>query len=147
MSSRSEPRPVAASSPDRRDGIFISYRREDSAGHAGRLYDRLAARFGPERVFMDVDSIKPGADFVDSIDAAMARCRAAIVLIGPRWLTATDDQGRRRLERPDDFVRKEIEAALAQDMLVLPVLVQSADMPNAEQMLTSLQPLARHQAI
>lgn len=69
-------------------GIFISYRREDAAGYAGRLYDRLAGHFGAERVFMDVEGIEPGADFVEAIERAVGSCEALIVIIGDEWLSA-----------------------------------------------------------
>ena len=89
------------------DGIFISYRRDDSAGYAGRLYDRLSAHFGADRVFMDVEGIEPGTDFVDAIERAVASCRVLIVLIGDEWLNAKDTSGRRRLDDPHDFIRLE----------------------------------------
>src|SRR6185436_15440168 len=87
-------------------GIFISYRRQDAAGHAGRLYDRLASHFGAERVFMDVEGIEPGLDFVDAIERAVGSCEVLIVIIGPGWL-ATDSARKRRLDDPKDFVRIE----------------------------------------
>ena len=93
-------------------GIFISYRREDSAGYAGRLYDRLAGHFGADRVFMDVEGIEPGVDFVDAIESAVASCEVLIVIIGNEWLAA-DAAGKRRLDDPKDFVRIETAAALA----------------------------------
>jgi TIR domain len=95
--------------------VFISYRREDAAYAAGWLFDRLAEQFGADQVFKDVDSIPPGDDFVEVITAAVASCNVMLVLIGDRWLTLTDEQGRPRLDNSDDFVRLEIEAALARD--------------------------------
>src|SRR5437762_13185902 len=95
-------------------GVFISYRRDDASGHAGRLYDYLVASLGKGRVFMDVDAIAPGADFVERIDSALSRSRAMFVVIGPRWGVATDRAGRRRLDDPRDVVRREIAAALVQ---------------------------------
>ncbi|MCW8949274.1 MAG: toll/interleukin-1 receptor domain-containing protein, partial [Sedimenticola sp.] len=89
------------------DGIFISYRRDDSAGYAGRLYDRLAAHFGAERVFMDVEGIDPGTDFVDAIERAVTSCKVLIVLIGHEWLEIDDGSGHRRLDDPNDFIRIE----------------------------------------
>jgi hypothetical protein len=97
--------PVSASSTEQVPGIFISYRREDTAGHAGRLYDRLAGHFGERRVFMDIDSIDPGADFVDAIEQSLSGCGAMIAVIGPHWLSVTDDVGDRRLDNPEDFVK------------------------------------------
>ncbi len=127
-------------------GIFISYRREDAAGYAGRLYDRLAAHFGDERVFMDVEGIEPGADFVDAIERAVGSCEALIVIIGSEWL-GTDNAGRRRLDDPADFVRLETATALARGIRVVPVLVDGAVMPRADQLPKELAPLTRRQAV
>jgi TIR domain len=102
--------------------VFISYRREESSGLAGRLYDRLAARFGDDQVFMDVDTIDLGVDFADVITQAVSTCEVLLAIIGPRWLTATDDDGQRRLDDPDDTVRLEIAAALERDIRVIPIL-------------------------
>ena len=93
-------------------GIFISYRRDDTAGHAGRLFDRLAEHFGRERVFMDVDTIQPGQDFAEVIGERVRSSGAVIVLIGKEWLLATDASGDIRLNDPADFVRLEIVSAL-----------------------------------
>jgi hypothetical protein len=129
------------------DGIFISYRRDDSAGYAGRLYDRLAAHFGVDRVFMDVEGIEPGTDFVVAIEKAVASCRVLIVLIGDEWLEATDAAGRRRLDDPHDFIRLETRAALARDIRVVPVLLDGAAMPRADALPEDLQALVRRQAV
>ncbi|KAA3655135.1 MAG: TIR domain-containing protein [Proteobacteria bacterium] len=129
------------------NGIFISYRRDDSAGYAGRLYDRLAAHFGAGRVFMDVEGIEPGTDFVDAIEGAVASCRVLIVLIGDEWLTATDASGRRRLDDPHDFIRLETRAALARDIRVVPVLLDRAPMPTIDDLPEDLQALVRRQAV
>ena len=94
------------------DGIFISYRRDDSAGYAGRLYDRLAAQFGADRVFMDVAGIELGTDFVTAIEQAVGSCKVLIVVIGDEWLSTTDAAGRQRLDDPHDFVRLETGVAL-----------------------------------
>lgn len=93
-------------------GIFVSYRRQESSHLAGRLYDRLADRFGEDQVFIDVDIIEPGVDFAEEIFRAVTACKVLLAVIGPTWLTATDERGRRRLDVPDDIVRLEIEAAL-----------------------------------
>ena len=114
-------------------GIFISYRRDDAAGYAGRLYDRLAAHFGRDRVFMDVEGIEPGVDFVDAIEGAVGSCEVLIVIIGKDWLAA-DAVGKRRLDDPGDFVRIETAAALARNIRVVPVLVDDAEMPRAKQL-------------
>jgi hypothetical protein len=114
--------------------VFISYRREDSEGHAGRLYDALAARFGAERVFMDVDAVPLGVDFAEAIDEAVSSCDVLLAVIGRQWLTITDDHGNRRLEDPRDFVRLEIKAALDRDVRVIPVFVGGADVPPSDQL-------------
>lgn len=129
------------------DGIFISYRREDSSGYAGRLYDRLAARFGRERVFMDVEGIDPGTDFIDAIDSAVASCTVLLVLIGPKWLGEDIGNDRRRIDDPHDFVRLETAAALRRKIRVLPVLVNDAEMPGEDALPPDLKALARRQAI
>lgn len=129
------------------DGIFISYRRDDSAGYAGRLYDRLAAHFGPERVFMDVEGIEPGLDFVEAIEAAVDSCRVLIVIIGDEWTHGTDAAGRRRLDDPNDFIRLETGTALKRKIRVVPVLVGGAVMPLAAELPEELKTLTRRQAI
>src|SRR5690349_10570277 len=110
-------------------GIFVSYRRQDSSHLAGRLYDRLADRFGEDQVFMDVDTIEPGVDFAEEITRAVSACKVLLAVIGPNWLAATDERGCRRLDDPDDFVRLEIEAALARGVRVIPILADDAVMP------------------
>ena len=132
---------------DEGGGIFVSYRRQDSQDFAGRLYDRLADRFGADQVFMDVDTIEAGADFAEAINRAVAACTVLVAVIGPKWLTATDKRGRRRLDDPDDFVRLEIEAALAREVWVIPILVQGAIMPGREDLPESLVRLARRNAL
>jgi len=92
--------------------IFISYRRDDSAAYAGRLYDRLSHHFGKDQIFMDIDHIEPGEDFVEVIKQKVGTCNVLIVLISRNWLNAVDEGGTRRLEDPEDFVRLEITAAL-----------------------------------
>src|SRR3954454_11999679 len=83
--------------------VFLSYRREDSSGYCGRLYDDIAGRFGAGDVFMGIDSLAPGSDFVDAIGHALASCDATLVLIGPHWLAVTGKRGRRRIDDPADF--------------------------------------------
>ncbi len=125
--------------------IFICYRREDSSGHAGRLYDRLGARFGDE-VFMDIDAIGPGVDFARVIDETIDTIEAVIVVIGQEWLSSADADGSRRLDDPEDLVRQEISVALARDVLVIPVLVQGAVLPKPEDLPPELVGLTRHNA-
>jgi hypothetical protein len=109
--------------------------------------DALAERFGSEHVFMDIDAIEPGVDFGEAIDLALASSHAFICMIGRDWLQATDDQGRRRLDNPGDFVRLEIEAALKREIRVIPVLVRGAEMPHSDELPESLAGLARRNAI
>jgi predicted NACHT family NTPase len=127
--------------------IFISYRREETAYPAGWLFDRMVEHFGRDQVFKDVDSIALGDDFVEVINAAVARCDVLLALIGDRWLTITGEGGRRRLEDPGDFVRLEIEAALTRGIRVIPVLVDGARMPRAADLPSSLAKLVRRQAL
>jgi beta-lactam-binding protein with PASTA domain len=128
-------------------GIFISYRREDTAGHAGRLFDRLIQHFGKGRVFMDVSDIEPGVDFVDAIDKAVGSCEILIVVIGREWLTCREPGGQRRLENPNDFIRLEAATALKRNIRVIPVLVQGARMPKSAELPTDLEKLSRRQGI
>jgi hypothetical protein len=112
--------------------IFLSYRREDSEGQAGRLYDDLVAVFGSDSVFMDVAAIQPGRDFRKSIDQSLNSCGVFLSLIGKSWLTAKDTSGQRRLDDSADFVRIETAAALKRDIPVIPVLVQGASAPKRD---------------
>ena len=127
--------------------VFISYRREETAYPAGWLYDRLANQYGGGQVFKDVDSIELGDDFVEVITRAVGFCDVLLALIGDEWLTITDEEGRRRLDDPDDFVRLEIEAALARKVRIIPILVDGARMPTDEELPDSLDRLARRQAL
>jgi len=129
------------------DRIFISYRRQETAYAAGWLFDRLAERFGPDQIFKDVDSIELGEDFVQEINRAVGSTDVLLALIGDRWLTITDDEGVRRLDHPDDFVRIEIEAALSREVRIIPILIDGATMPSAAELPRSLAPLAHRQAL
>jgi TIR domain len=137
--------PDASSSGDIR--IFIAYRREDTSGQAGRLYDALSARFGDESVFMDVDTIDLGADFVQVLDEAVGSCHVLVALIGRHWLTAADEQGHRRIDDPRDFVGLEIQAALSRGIPVIPALVEGTRMPSRKDLPEGLVPLTRRQAL
>lgn len=129
------------------EAIFIGYRRDDTADVAGRIYDAMALRFGKQRIFKDVDNIGPGVDFGDYIKGVLPRCRVALVLIGPHWLDSKDESGRRRIDDEHDWVRIEIETALATPgLLVVPVLVNGARMPRSEEVPESLRPLLRRNA-
>lgn len=127
-------------------GIFISYRRDDSAGHTGRLFDRLAEHFGEDQLFMDIDHIEPGEDFVQVIEDAVGSCEILLAVIGRQWLLSTGGAGR-RLDNPNDFVRLELGAALQRNIRVIPVLVQGATMPAPRDLPDELAPLTRRQAI
>src|SRR6478735_3455123 len=122
--------------------IFISYRREDAEGQAGRLFDDLTEQFGSESVFMDVAAIEPGGDFRRAIDEQVSSCGVLLAIIGRSWLTAKSESGSRRLDDPGDFVRLETASALKRDIPVIPVLVQGAKMPGAEQLPDVLKELA-----
>lgn len=127
--------------------IFISYRREDAEGQAGRLFDDLVQRFGDQSVFMDVAAIEPGRDFRKAIDEHVASCGVLLALIGKNWVDARDQAGRRRLDDPLDFVRLETAAALKRDIPVVPVLVQGASMPRADQLPADMADFAFRNAI
>ena len=127
--------------------VFISYRRQDSTASCGRLYDHLLARLGEGRVFRDVDSMAPGTPFARRLQEAIAACDAFVLLIGPSWLTMTDDSGRRRLDDPQDFVRLEVEAALAAGKPVFPVLVEGASMPAAAELPASIGAVSASNAL
>src|SRR5262245_44545051 len=127
--------------------IFINYRRDDSTATAGRLHDRLAQSFGRNNLFMDVDHIPPGVDFVNHLNRQVAACDVFVAVIGPNWLDVRNEKGDRRLDAPDDFVAIEIAAALARDIRVIPVLVDGARMPKVGDLPESLKLLVRRQAI
>jgi len=132
-------------SPSR--SIFISYRRDDAGGEAGRLFDDLTRAFGADTVFMDVAGIQPGIDFRKAIDANVASAGVLLAVIGPNWLTIADANGNHRLEDPNDFVRLEVASALARNIPVIPVLVHSATMPHADSLPDDLKDLAYRNAV
>ena len=127
-------------------GIFISYRREDTRAYARTLSETLSARFGRDRIFRDIDSLAPGAEFPAAIAEAVGRCRVLLALIGDKWLTA-EREGQRRLDDPDDYVRIEIVAALTGDTIVVPVLIEDAPMPKRQQLPGDLGQLADRNAL
>lgn len=135
-------------SPDKQlTDIFINYRRADTSGHAGRLERELSSRF-PGRVFMDIHTIEVGTDFAEAINSEVGKCGALIVLIGNQWLDITDPKtGKRRLDNPNDFVALEIAEALKREIRVIPVLVEGAKMPEAEELPASLAALVRRNAL
>lgn len=127
--------------------VFICYRREESAAHAGRLYDAMVSRFGEENVFMDVD-LPPGVDFEKRITEVVSSCVALLVVMGPSWATATEEDGTRRIDDPADFVRLEVETGLQRpEVTPIPVLVGGARMPRRESLPEKLRPIARRNAI
>ena len=126
--------------------IFLSYRRQDSQSATGRLADDLETHFGGERVFRDHE-IAAGDDFVDAIRRSVESSTVVLAIVGPRWLDARDADGRRRLDAPADFVRLEIELALAAGVAVVPVLVEGTAMPAATELPQSLAAFARCQAV
>lgn len=125
--------------------VFISYRREDSAGHAGRLHDSLQSHFGSDNVFMDLSDIDSGTNFVEVIQRAITSSDVVLAIIGKQWLTCSS-AGKRRLDLPNDFVRTEIDMALEHGVPVIPVLVQGAGMPLAPSLPEPLKRLAVHDA-
>ena len=128
-------------------GIFISYRREDTGGAAGRLYDRLRAHFGANHVFRDLDTIEPGVPFPRAIQEKLSRCDVLIALIGDEWLAPTGEGGQARVHAADDFVRIEIATAMERGIPVIPTLIGRAGMPRSEDLPRDLVALAHCQAI
>jgi hypothetical protein len=126
--------------------VFICYRREDTSGYAGRLYDALQPRFG-ERLFMDVDSLSPGSDFVDVINETVGRSDVMLTLIGRNWLEARDRHGNRRLDDPEDYVRLEVATALERGIRLVPVLVGGAEMPTADSLPGDIAGLTRRHSV
>src|SRR6516162_5052702 len=128
--------------------IFFSYRREDEPGFALALYSRLDQTFPPERLLMDIEvGTAAGQDFVQVLEDQVSACDVMLVMIGPKWLSATDELGRRRLDNPQDFVRIEVESALRLGKRVIPVLVHKTEMPRVEALPDPIRPLARRQAV
>jgi len=127
-------------------GLFINYRRDDQPGYAGRLADALESSFGADKVFRDIEDIRPGDDFVVALQKQLADIDVMLVVIGPAWLTSSRD-GVRRLDEPEDFVRMEIETGLKSGKPLLPVLVGGAVMPTEEDLPAAISALARRQAI
>ena len=126
--------------------IFLNYRRGNSSGSAGRLFDVLQQHLPNSKIFMDVDSIEPGIDFITAIEQQLLTCDYFIAVIGPGWADTQDADGGRRLDDPNDNVRLEITAALRREIRVVPVLVEGAKMPSAEDLPEALRPLSRRNA-
>ena len=128
-------------------GVFICYRRGDTAGFAGRIYDRLARKLGRDNVFIDVDNIQPGFDFVEVLTERVGKCDALVAVIGKDWVSSADRDNRRRIDDPHDFVRIEIEAALDRGVRLIPVLVDGAAMPRPGELPDSMKKLSRRQGV
>ena len=122
--------------------VFICYRRDDSSGTAGRVHDRLAQAFGDNLLFMDVDNIPLGSDFVDVLRDAVTTCEVLLAVIGQHWLDARGTDGNRRLDDENDFVRIEIATALQRNIPVIPILVDGAKIPKAAELTRDLQGLS-----
>ena len=126
--------------------VFLNYRREDSSGSSGRMFDLLSHKLTGARVFMDVDALEPGVDFTRAMDEQLAGCDYFIAVVGPNWANAQAADGRRRLDNPNDYVRVEIEAALRRGIRVVPVLVDGAKMPQPNDVPESLKPFCTRNA-
>lgn len=127
--------------------IFISYRRQSAVVHARALFERLSREFGRENVFIDLDGIEIGVDFVDLIDHQLEGCRVLLALIDPQWASVSDRHGRRRLDNEDDFVRIEIARALERGIVVAPILLDGAEIPDVRQLPENLRRLTRRHAL
>jgi hypothetical protein len=127
-------------------GIYLSYRRRESAGYAGRLFDHLNRHFGPGSVFMDIGAITRGQEFALAIESALNACKVVLVVIGKSWANCTGKDGRRRLDDPKDWVRLELAAALRRNVLVVPVLVDGASLPDPASLPEELRPLCGRNA-
>ena len=128
-------------------GVFVSYRREDTGPYARLLKEHLTERFPGVPIFLDLDSIEVGVDFVEAIEAALGSCAVLVALIGRVWLTTTDEDGRRRLDDPDDYVLFEIRTAMERSVRIIPVLVDGAKAPRQRQLPANLCKLARLNAL
>ncbi len=125
--------------------FFLSYRRDDSAAITGRIYDRLTAKFGRDAVFMDVDAIPLGIDFRDHIREAVSQCDAFLAVIDNLW-NGSPDTNERRLDNPSDFVRVELETAMALDIPIIPILIGQTSMPRPSELPASLEAFAYRNA-
>jgi hypothetical protein len=122
--------------------IFISYRRDDSEGQTGRLFDDLVEHFGKDSVFIDVAGIDKGRDFRKIIERYISSCQVVLVVIGKNWMESRDEHGQRRIDKEGDYVRYETSVALSRDIPVIPVLISNTPMPRADQLPPSISELA-----
>ena len=126
--------------------VFISYRRQDSAAWASRLFDALSSRYGPREIFLDAANISVGLDWRHYIEDAIAKSDAVLAVIGPHWLDAGyRDQVRRRIDDPDDLVRSQLRAAIELKKTLVPVLVGGATMPSPDMLPDDIRSLANHE--
>jgi hypothetical protein len=124
-------------------GVFLSYRREDAGPYARSLQRDLSQRFPDATIFMDLDSIEAGLDFTEVIEGAVNSSAVLVALIGRQWATLTDEEGARRLDNPDDFVRFEVKTALGRGVRVIPVLLDGARPLRQQELPDDLRKLAR----
>lgn len=136
-----------ASIQEAKGRVFISYRRAEASHIAGRLYDWLTRKIGDQQVFMDVDSIELGVDFAEVVVGAIERCSILLAVIGHQWEAVVDKDGKQRLSRPDDLVRLEIETAIKRGIRIIPLLIDRAEMPNAQDLPPTMSALARRNAL
>lgn len=126
--------------------IFISYRRSDSLAATGRVYDRIVRKFGEDYVFRDADDISPGVHFDHRLKHALGICHVTLVIIGSTWLTATAEDGSRRLDDPNDYVRMEVETSLKRGVSIIPILLDGTGMPKPSELPATMRELAFHNA-
>jgi hypothetical protein len=129
------------------DNVFISYRRQNDSGIAGRIYDYLGRALPGASIFMDVDKLNPGEDFEQALGHSLAQCKVLLAVMGPQWASVADANGRIRLHDADDFVRKELRTALQSNVRVIPVLVNGAVMPSRSALPEDLHALTKRQAV
>lgn len=127
--------------------IFISYRREDSEGWAGRLAEKLQNEFGKDVVFYDYDSIEPSYDWKAVVREGLRQCKLLIAVIGPKWMISTNASGTRRLDDPADLLRFELSTALQKGVPILPLLVGKAQLPRSEDLPREIQDILKYQAL
>ena len=127
--------------------IFLSYRRSDAGADTGRLSDRLVREFGADNIFLDFNSIPLGANFVERLTKEVHTCDALLAVIGPDWLDVRDEEGKRRLDNPQDFVRIEISAALQRNIAVIPILLNGTKIPPADRLPPEMQELTLRNAL
>jgi TIR domain len=129
----------------RNGGVFINHRGEDSGAYGVLLHFVLSRYLGPEAVFLDSESLVAGSDYVDELLTRVHRCRVLLAVIGPHWLTATDQAGRRRIDNPHDWIRRELVEAFAAGVAVVPIVTDGAEMPVEDELPNDIAMLGRRQ--